>query len=184
MHRAGHVSTFLKSFRSVLERGPSDKSFRSRSFFVVLFRSVPFRSVLSRKTVFPFRSWRSYLKNGFMPLVLFLVKERFHPHCHLGKEQSFHNYADFTFNEGGIYSEWLFTIDRGRGYLSSWVIVSLHDGVGSSMCLSLDIRSALYLHLTTLITGFTFFQLSKLNYAFILRSVKVMIFSGHVCTYH
>ena len=74
--RAGHVPTFLKSFRSILERGPSDKSFRSRSFFVVSFRSVPFRSVLSRKTVFPFRSWRSYLKNGSIPLVLFLVKER------------------------------------------------------------------------------------------------------------
>ena len=47
--RAGHVPTFLKSFRSVLERGPSDKSFRSRSFFVVSFRYVPFRPV-------PFRS--------------------------------------------------------------------------------------------------------------------------------
>ena len=42
--RAGHVPTFLKSFRSVLERGPSDKSFRSRSFFVVSFLYVPFRS--------------------------------------------------------------------------------------------------------------------------------------------
>ena len=31
--RAGHVPTFLKSFRSVLERGPSAESFRSRSFF-------------------------------------------------------------------------------------------------------------------------------------------------------
>ena len=31
--KAGHVPTFLKSFCSVLERGPSDRSFRSRSFF-------------------------------------------------------------------------------------------------------------------------------------------------------
>ena len=31
--RAGHVQTFLKSFRSVLERGPSARLFRSRSFF-------------------------------------------------------------------------------------------------------------------------------------------------------
>ena len=57
--RAGHVPTFLKSFRSVLERGPSPKSFRSRSSFFIVpfsFRSVPFRSVLSRRTVFPFRS--------------------------------------------------------------------------------------------------------------------------------
>ena len=46
--RAGHVPTFLKSFRSVLERGPSTNSFRSRSFFIVpfSFRSVQFRSVL------------------------------------------------------------------------------------------------------------------------------------------
>ena len=43
--RAGHVPTFLKSFRSALERGPSDKSFRSLSFFVVSFRYVPFRPV-------------------------------------------------------------------------------------------------------------------------------------------
>ena len=35
--------------RPVLERGPSDKSFRSRSFFVVSFRYVSFRPV-------PFRS--------------------------------------------------------------------------------------------------------------------------------
>ena len=51
--RAGHVPTFLKSFRSVLERGPSAKSFSSRSFFLIVlfsFRSVPFRSVLSRRT--------------------------------------------------------------------------------------------------------------------------------------
>ena len=46
--RAGHVPTFLKSFRSVLERGASACSFRSRSFFLS-FRSrsvlVPFRPV-------------------------------------------------------------------------------------------------------------------------------------------
>ena len=89
--RAGHVPTFLKSFRSALERGPSAKSFRSRSFFSnhsvlipfspVPFCSVPFRSVMSRKTVSPFRSVLCvpYLKNGSIPLVLFLVKERFHP---------------------------------------------------------------------------------------------------------
>ena len=43
--RSGHVPTFLKLFRSILERGPSDKSFRSHSFFVVSFRSIPSRSV-------------------------------------------------------------------------------------------------------------------------------------------
>ena len=49
-------------------------------------------------------------------------------------------------------------IYQGRGYPSSLpsIIVSFHDGVGSSMCLSLDIRSALYLHLTMLITAFSF----------------------------
>ena len=53
-NRAGHVPTFLKSFRSVLERGPSAKLFRSRSsFFIVPFS---FRSVLSRRKVFQFRS--------------------------------------------------------------------------------------------------------------------------------
>ena len=54
--RAGHVPTFLKSFRSVLERGPSDKSFRSRSSFFYRSVLVPFCSVLSTRTVFPFRS--------------------------------------------------------------------------------------------------------------------------------
>ena len=33
LFRAGHVPTFLRSFRSVLKRGPSTESFRSRSFF-------------------------------------------------------------------------------------------------------------------------------------------------------
>ena len=49
----------LGTFRLFLERGPSAKSFPSRSsFFIVLisFRSIPFCSVLSRRTVFPFRS--------------------------------------------------------------------------------------------------------------------------------
>ena len=46
--RAGHVPTFLKSFCSVLERGPSANSFRSCSFFIVpiSFRSAQFRFVL------------------------------------------------------------------------------------------------------------------------------------------
>ena len=48
--RAGHVPTFFKLFRSVLERVSSARSFRSRSFF------QSFRSVLSRRTVIPFRS--------------------------------------------------------------------------------------------------------------------------------
>ena len=48
--RTGHVPTFLKPFCSVLEQGPSAKLFRSRSSF------LSFRSVLSRRTVFPFRS--------------------------------------------------------------------------------------------------------------------------------
>ena len=82
--RAGHVLTFLKSFPSVLERGPSDKSFHSRSFFVVSFRYIPFRpfpfcSEKKNSHPVPFRSWRSYLKNGSIPLVPFLVKDRFHP---------------------------------------------------------------------------------------------------------
>ena len=81
--RTGHVPTFLKSFRSVLERGPSAKTFRSRSIFFKSFRSrsVPFHSVLSRKMVSLFRSVLDvpYLKNGSIPLVPFLVKECFHP---------------------------------------------------------------------------------------------------------
>ena len=80
--RAEHVLTFLKSFPSVLERGPSDKSFHSRSFFVISFRYIPFRPIpfCSEKNSLPvpFRSWRSYLKNGSIPLIPFLVKERFH----------------------------------------------------------------------------------------------------------
>ena len=71
--RSGHVPTFLKSFRSILERGHLAKSFCSRSSFLSFrSRSVPSRSV-------PFRSWRSYLKNGSIPLVPFLVKECFQP---------------------------------------------------------------------------------------------------------
>ena len=66
--------------RFVLERGPSAKSFHSRSFFIVpfSFHSVPFRSELKNGLPIPFRSWVSYLKNGSIPLVPFLVKERFH----------------------------------------------------------------------------------------------------------
>ena len=45
-HRAGNVPTFFKSFRSVLERGPSARLFRSRSFFQSFrSRSVPFQIV-------------------------------------------------------------------------------------------------------------------------------------------
>ena len=47
--RAGHVPIFLKSFRSILEQGPSAKSFRSRSTFYYLSVLVPFHPV-------PFRS--------------------------------------------------------------------------------------------------------------------------------
>ena len=40
-------SDFFKSFRSVLEQGPSAKSFRSHlfCFFIITFRSVPFRPI-------------------------------------------------------------------------------------------------------------------------------------------
>ena len=48
--RAGHVPTFLKSFCSVLEQGPSVRSFCSLSFFPIApfsFSSVSFRSWFS-----------------------------------------------------------------------------------------------------------------------------------------
>ena len=59
--RAGHVQTFLKSFRSVLERGPSARLFRSRSFFSI----VPFlfHSFTNRSNIF---------KNAFYAFVFFL----------------------------------------------------------------------------------------------------------------
>ena len=53
VNRAGHVPTFLKSFRSVLERGPSAESFRSRSFFLNRSVLVPF--FLNRSVLVPFR---------------------------------------------------------------------------------------------------------------------------------
>ena len=69
--RAGHVPTFLKSFRSVLERGASAWSFRSRSFFLSFrSRSVPSRSV-------PF--WVEERPSRSVPFLAFLFKERFHP---------------------------------------------------------------------------------------------------------
>ena len=68
--RAGHILTFFKSFRSILEQGPSAKWFRSRSFFLVSFRSVPFHFVLSRRMVFPFCS---------VPFLAFLFREWLHP---------------------------------------------------------------------------------------------------------
>ena len=51
--------------------------------------------------------------------------------------------------EGGIYSEQLFTFDQGTGYNSflPWVIELIHNGVGSSMCLACEIMSAFVLHL-------------------------------------
>ena len=60
---AGLVPTFLKSFRSVLERGPSARLFHSCSFFP--YRSVPF--------LVEEQSSRSVL------FLVFLVEERFHP---------------------------------------------------------------------------------------------------------
>ena len=74
----GTFRFFLNRF--VQERGPSSKSFHSCSFFIVpfSFHSVAFRSELKNGLPIPFRSWFSYLKNGSIPLVPFLVKERFH----------------------------------------------------------------------------------------------------------
>ena len=80
--RAGHVPTFLKSFRSVLERGPSARSFRSRSFFSIVpfsFRFVPFRSVLSRRTVIPLRSVLGVLRRRTVPSLSFNSKSRTFP---------------------------------------------------------------------------------------------------------
>ena len=92
--RAGHVPTFLKLFRSVLERGPSAKLFRSRSSFFFFYRSVlvPFRPVPSRSEQknslpVPFHSWRSQLKNGCIPLVLFLIKKVSIPRSVLSNKQ-------------------------------------------------------------------------------------------------
>ena len=54
----GAFQLFFKSFHFVLERGPSARSFRSHSFFSIVpfsFDFVPFRSVLSRRTVILFR---------------------------------------------------------------------------------------------------------------------------------
>ena len=77
--RAGHVPTFLKSFRSVLEQGPSDKSFRSCSFFVVSFRYVPFRAVRCRSVPFCSVLSRRTWSSRSVPFLAFLFKERFHP---------------------------------------------------------------------------------------------------------
>ena len=55
-------SDFFEIFRSVRERGPLARLFRYCSFFPIvsfLFCSVPFSSVLSQRTVIPFRSWWS-----------------------------------------------------------------------------------------------------------------------------
>ena len=48
---------------------------------------VPFRSVLSKRTTIPFRSWRSQSKNGSIPLIPFLVKNVFIPRTVPSKEQ-------------------------------------------------------------------------------------------------
>ena len=59
--RAGHISIFLKSFRSVLEPGPLARSLRSRSFFSIVLFS--FRSFTNRSNIF---------KNAFYAYVFFL----------------------------------------------------------------------------------------------------------------
>ena len=91
----GMFRLFLKTFHSVLEQGPSAKSFRSRSFFycsvLVPFRPVSFRSEKKNSHPDPFRSWHSYLKirvpslsfcsqskNVSIPRSV-LSKEQFHP---------------------------------------------------------------------------------------------------------
>ena len=83
---------FLKQFRSVLERGPSARSFCSCSFFfnrfvIVPFRPVSFRSKQKNSHPVLFRSWRSQSKNGSIPLVPFLVKNVSIPRSDLSKEQ-------------------------------------------------------------------------------------------------
>ena len=73
--RAGHVPTFLKSFCTVLERGPSaDRSVLVPffpiipfSFYSVLFHSVPFRSVLSLRMIITFCSVIGVLSQRTVP---------------------------------------------------------------------------------------------------------------------
>ena len=69
----GHLMTFLKSLRSVLERGPSARSFRSRSVFSI----VPFCTLHDFKRSFQkflFRSFKNrsnIFRNAFYAFVLF-----------------------------------------------------------------------------------------------------------------
>ena len=69
--RAGHVPPFFKSFRSVLERAPSVRSFRSRSFN---FQSFPSCSLPSRSVPFLVEERSS----RYVPFFVFLVEEWFH----------------------------------------------------------------------------------------------------------
>ena len=76
--RAGHVPTFFKSFRFILEWGPSARSFCSHSFSSIIsfmFCSVPFCSILSRITIIPLCS---------------VLGKQFHPSCPVLSQESFH----------------------------------------------------------------------------------------------
>ena len=87
MGRAGHVP-FFKLFCSVLEQGPSAKSFRScSSFLSFCSRSVPFW--VGEQSSHSFRSWGSYLKNSCIPIVLFLIKKVSIP-CSILSNEKFH----------------------------------------------------------------------------------------------
>jgi len=75
--RSGHILTFLKLFHSVLERGPSARSFRSCFFFfLVLFCPIPF--LVEDQS------------SHFVLFLAFLVKEQFHPSCSILSQIHFH----------------------------------------------------------------------------------------------
>ena len=95
--RAGHVPTFLKSFRSVLERGPSARSFRSRSFFFNLFRS---RSVLSHSDGIVLNCFVRSCERTIVPQerrpALLVARVEFNNHTEL-------HIAVYQFNNQGVY---------------------------------------------------------------------------------
>ena len=75
--RAGHVPIFFKLFCSVLEQGPSAKSFRScSSFLSFCSRSVPF--------------WVGEQSSHSVPFLGFLFEEQLHPYCSVLNQEGFH----------------------------------------------------------------------------------------------
>ena len=116
VYRAGHVPPFFKLFHSVLEWGPSAKSFRSPSFFLVSFRFVPSCSI-------PF--WVEIRSSRSVLFLAFLFKEPFHPSHSIHSQRTFPSLPSLLNIERLLKPGYLKT--GGVQFVDFWKIFNFHN---------------------------------------------------------